>query len=102
MVDVQLNWLSCLHILILAGGLIDRLHDSSVTIDRYGKDVYRNSFFPHITRLWNSMPIECFFSTATWLPQSQCLAILERGQPHSPNVNHYVSTILTQRSPTDS
>ena len=80
----------------------DRLHDYSVTTDRFGKDVYGNSFFPHITRLWNSMPIECFFSTATWLSHSQSLAILARGQPHSPNANHCVSTILTQRSPTNS
>ena len=38
----------------------DRLHDFSVTIPRYYKDVYVNSFFPHAARLWNSLPIECF------------------------------------------
>ena len=38
----------------------DRLHDFSVTICRCYKDVYVNSFFPHTTRLWNSLPIECF------------------------------------------
>ena len=38
----------------------DRLHDFSVTIPRYYKDVYVNSFFPRTTRLWNSLPIECF------------------------------------------
>ena len=38
----------------------DRLHDFSVTIPRCYKDVYVNSFFPHIARLWNSLPIECF------------------------------------------
>ena len=38
----------------------DRLHDFSVTIPRYYKDVYVNSFFPRTARLWNSLPIECF------------------------------------------
>ena len=38
----------------------DRLHDFSVTIPRCYKDVYVNSFFPRTTRLWNSLPIECF------------------------------------------
>ena len=37
----------------------DRLHDS-VTIPRYYKDAYVNSFFPHTAGLWNSLPIECF------------------------------------------
>ena len=38
----------------------DRLHDYSVTIPRYYKDVYVNSFFPRTPRLCSSMPIECF------------------------------------------
>ena len=38
----------------------DRLHDFSVTIPRCYKDVYVNSFFPHMGKLWNSLPIECF------------------------------------------
>ena len=38
----------------------DRLHDISVTIPRYCKDVSVNSFFPHTARLSNSLPIECF------------------------------------------
>ena len=38
----------------------DRLHDFSVTIPRFYKDVYVNSFFPRAARLWNSLPIECF------------------------------------------
>ena len=38
----------------------DRLHDFSVTIPRYYKDVYVNSFFPRTARLWNSPLIECF------------------------------------------
>ena len=38
----------------------DRLHDFSVTIPRCYKDVYVNSFFPCTTRLWNSLPKECF------------------------------------------
>ena len=37
-----------------------RLHDFSVTIPRYYKDVCVNSFFLRIARLWNSLPIECF------------------------------------------
>ena len=38
----------------------DRLHDFSVTIPRCYKDFYVNSFFPHMAKLWNSLPIECF------------------------------------------
>ena len=38
----------------------DSLHDFSVTIPRYYKDVCISSFFPHTCRLWNSLPIECF------------------------------------------
>ena len=38
----------------------DRLHDFSVTIPRYYKDVYINSFFLRRARLWNSLPMECF------------------------------------------
>ena len=38
----------------------DRLHDFSVTIPRFYKDVYVNSFFPRMAKLWNSLPIECF------------------------------------------
>ena len=41
----------------------DRLHDFSVTIPRCYKNVYVNSFFPCRTRLWNSLPIECFLLT---------------------------------------
>ena len=41
----------------------DRLHDFSVTIPGYNKDVYVNGFFPRKARLWNSMPIECFLLT---------------------------------------
>ena len=41
----------------------DRLHDISVTIPRCYKDVYVNSFFPRIAKLWNSLPIECFSLT---------------------------------------
>ena len=35
----------------------DRLHEFSVTIPRFYKDVYVNSFFPCTARLWNSSPI---------------------------------------------
>ena len=38
----------------------DKLHDFSVTNPRCYKDVYVNSFFPHTTRHWNSLPMECF------------------------------------------
>ena len=38
----------------------DRLHNFSVTIPRCYKDVYVNSFFPRIAKLWNFLPIECF------------------------------------------
>ena len=38
----------------------DRLHDFYVTIQRYYKDFYVNSFFPRTARLWYSLPIECF------------------------------------------
>ena len=38
-----------------------RLHDFSVTIPRFYKYVYLNSFSPCTARLWNGLPIECFF-----------------------------------------
>ena len=38
----------------------DRLHNFCVTIPRYYKDVYVNSFFPSTARPWNFLPIECF------------------------------------------
>ena len=38
----------------------DRLHDFSVTVCRYCKDAYVNSFFPRTARSCNSLPIECF------------------------------------------
>ena len=38
----------------------DTFHDFSVTIPRYYKNVYVNSFFTRIARLWNSLPIESF------------------------------------------
>ena len=38
----------------------DRFHDFSVTIPRYYKDAYVNSFFPRTARLLISVPIECF------------------------------------------
>ena len=41
----------------------DRLHDISVSIPRCYKDVYVNSFFPRTTKLWNSLPVECFSLT---------------------------------------
>ena len=41
----------------------DRLHDFSVTIPRWYKDVYVNSSFSRTARLWNSLLIECFHLT---------------------------------------
>ena len=38
----------------------DRLHDFSVTIPRFYKDIYVYCFFPRTARLWNSLLIECF------------------------------------------
>ena len=39
----------------------DRLHGFSVTMPRYYKGVYINSFFPRTAKLWNSLPpIGCF------------------------------------------
>ena len=38
----------------------DTLNDFSVTIPGCYKDIYVNSFFPHIARLWNVLSIECF------------------------------------------
>ena len=40
--------------------LADILHDFYVIIPRCYKDVYVNSFFPHIAKLQNSLPVECF------------------------------------------
>ena len=41
-------------------GYSDRLHDFSATIPRCYKYVYVNSFFCHIARFCNSLPIGCF------------------------------------------
>ena len=41
----------------------DRFYDFSVTTPRCYKDFYVNSFFLCTTRLWNSLPIDCFPST---------------------------------------
>ena len=38
----------------------ERWYDFSVTIPRFYKDVYVNSFFPHIATFINSLPVECF------------------------------------------
>ena len=38
----------------------DSFDDFSVTIPRCYKDVHVNNFFPHIARLWNSVPSERF------------------------------------------
>ena len=63
-VDVYLNWLNWFHFLILEGLLVILIDSMifSVSISRCYKDVYVNSFFRRIARLWNCLPIECFFS----------------------------------------
>ena len=40
----------------------DRWYDFAVTLPRFYKDIYVNSFFPRTAKLWNwnSLPIECF------------------------------------------
>ena len=54
----------------------DRLNDFSVTIPRFYKDAYVNSFFPRTTRLWNSVPIECFPWAYDFLfPVTLCLVV---------------------------
>ena len=37
-----------------------RLHDFSVTIPRCYKDIHVNSFFPHTSGIWNSLPMDSF------------------------------------------
>ena len=50
--------------LILEGGPLFILIDCMiVTIPRCYKDVYVSIFFPSTTRLWNSLPVECFLLT---------------------------------------
>ena len=61
LVDVLQNWLNGFHFLLLVAGLlVIRDSDFSVTIPRCYKDVYVNSIFPHTAKLWNSLLIECF------------------------------------------
>ena len=63
MVVVHLNWLNWSYFLFLEEGLLIVLIDCMiffVTIPRFYKDVYVNSFFPCTAKLWNSLPIECF------------------------------------------
>ena len=65
LLDVHLNWLNwfkgkCPYSWGRSTRYSDRLHDFSVAIPRYYKDVYVNSLFPRKVRLWNSLPIECF------------------------------------------
>ena len=38
----------------------NRLHDFVVTVPHYSKEIYANSFFPWMAKLWNSLPGECF------------------------------------------
>ena len=41
----------------------DRAHGFFITIRRWYKDVYINSFIPRTTRLWNSLPMKYFSLT---------------------------------------
>ena len=41
----------------------DKLHDFSVTISRFHKDVYVNCFFKRRARLWNYLSAESFLLT---------------------------------------
>ena len=67
LVNVVQNWLNWFHFLFLARGrsnrYSDRLHNFSVTIPRFYKDAYVNSFFLCTARPWNSLPLECFLLT---------------------------------------
>ena len=56
----------------------DRLHDFSVAIPRYYKDVYVKSFFSGKARLLNSVPMECFYwpMTSLWRGSSFAQAAL--------------------------
>ena len=62
MVDVHLNWPKWFCFVILVGGplfiLISCMIILSIFLD--AEDVYINSFFPRTTKLWNSLPVECF------------------------------------------
>ena len=48
----------------------DKLHNFSVTIPIYYKEIYVSHFFPDTTTLWNSLPIECFLLTYDLTPFS--------------------------------
>ena len=63
LVDVHLNWLNWFHLLILKGVLLVMLIECIIFVSPFlgcYKDVYVNSFFLRTTRLWNSLPVECF------------------------------------------
>ena len=72
MLNVHLNWLDwfCFLILVLlcysASSFTcypnnsNRLHDFPSTIPGCYDHVPFNSFFPHTTGLWNSLPADCF------------------------------------------
>ena len=58
---VHLNWRNWFEVSYSRGRSIrnaNRFHDYSATILRCYKDV--DIFFPCTTKLWNSLPIECF------------------------------------------
>ena len=51
------------------------MHDFSATIPRCYKDVYVNSSFPCMAKLWNSLPIECFPSIVVAFLVTPCLVV---------------------------
>ena len=80
LVDVHLNWLKWFPLYYSWGRSTrysDRLHNFSVTIPRYCKDVYVNSFFPLPAKLWNSLLIECFSLTYDLLRNGLVVKVLD-------------------------
>ena len=64
--------------------LLYNLHDCTFN-GKLQREINQNFFF-------------FFQKKSAWLPHTQFWAIIE-GQPHSPDFNHCISTILAQKSP---
>ena len=60
--DVHLNWLNCFCFIVLVGRPRFILIDCIILCSHFqmSQGVYVNSFFPHKSRLWNSMYTGCF------------------------------------------
>ena len=56
-------WAGALPLILEGGPLFILIDCMIVTIPRCYKDVYVSIFFPSTTRLWNSLPVECFLLT---------------------------------------